>query len=150
MDVRLEVAFAESGGWDTHFNQGTDNGGFARNVADLSNSMAAFWIDVEAMLDDITLMATTEFGRAVKQNGTGGTDHGRAGCAFILGKNVRGDKVHGSVQPLSVVNLAEWRDLAVATDFCSIFSEVADAHLKINDDKKLFPDWTGEKIGVMK
>ena len=101
------MAFAESGWWDTHFNQGTDNGGFARNVADLSNSMAAFWKDVQAMQDDITLMTTTEFGRTVKQNGTGGTDHGRASCAFILGNNVRGDKVHGSVQPLSVVNLAE-------------------------------------------
>lgn len=150
MDVGLEVAFAESGGWDTHFNQGTDNGGFARNVADLSNSMAAFWKDVEAMQDDITLMTTTEFGRTVKQNGTGGTDHGRASCAFILGNNVQGGKVHGSVQPLSKENLADGRDLAVTTDFRSIFSEVADAHLKINDDKKLFPDWTGEKIGVMK
>src|ERR1700743_2035644 len=43
MDVGLEVAFTESNGWDTHFNQGTDNGVFARNVADLSNSIAASW-----------------------------------------------------------------------------------------------------------
>src|SRR5688500_18084232 len=35
MDVGLEVAFAESGGWDTHFNQGAETGTFARNVAHL-------------------------------------------------------------------------------------------------------------------
>ncbi len=150
MDVGLEVAFAESSGWDTHFNQGTANGIFARNVADLSNSITAFWKDMEAMQDDVTVMTSTEFGRTVKQNGSGGTDHGRASCAFILGNDVNGGKVHGNVQPLSVENLADGRDLAVTTDFRSIFSEVADAHLNIRDDKKLFPDWSGSKIGVMK
>ena len=150
MDVGLEVAFAESGGWDTHFNQGTANGVFARNVADLSNSIAAFWKDVESMQNDITVMTTTEFGRTVKQNGTGGTDHGRASCAFILGNDVNGGKVHGNVQPLSVENLADGRDLAVTTDFRSIFCEVAGKHLKINNDNALFPEWKGGKIEVMK
>lgn len=150
MDVGMEVAFAESGGWDTHFNQGTENGVFARNVADLSNSIAAFWKDIAPMQDDIAIMTTTEFGRTVKQNGTGGTDHGRASCAFILGNDVNGGKVHADMKPLSVENLADGRDLAVTTDFRSIFSEVADKHLNLNDDKKLFPDWIGKKIGVMK
>lgn len=150
IDVGMEIAFAESGGWDTHFNQGTENGVFARNVTDLSNSIVAFWTDMGSMQDDITLMTTTEFGRTVKQNGTGGTDHGRASCAFILGNDVNGGKVHGTMQPLSAENLADGRDLAVTTDFRSIFSEVADKHLKINNDTILFPEWKGEKIGVMK
>jgi uncharacterized protein (DUF1501 family) len=150
MDVGLEIAFAESGGWDTHFNQGTDNGPFARNVTDLSNSIAAFWNDLSAFQDDVTIMTSTEFGRTVKQNGTGGTDHGRASCCFILGNNVNGGKVHGTMEPLAVENLADGRDLAVTTDFRSIFSEVADKHLQINNDKKLFPDWDGKAIGVMK
>ena len=59
MDVGLEVAFAESGGWDTHFNQGTETGVFARNVADLSNSIVAFWNDLGALQDDVTLMTMT-------------------------------------------------------------------------------------------
>ena len=150
LDVGLEVAFAESGGWDTHYNQGTDNGIFARNVNDFSNSISAFWTDMGTLQDDVTLMTTTEFGRTVNQNGTGGTDHGRASCSFILGNDVNGGKVHGSIQPLSVENLADGRDLAVTTDFRSIFCEVADRHLKINNDKLLFPDWDGVKIGVMK
>ncbi len=150
MDVGLEVAFTESGGWDTHFNQGTDQGTFARNVIDLSNTINAFWTDLGQYQDDVTLMTTTEFGRTVKQNGTGGTDHGRASCCFILGNGVNGGKVHGNVQPMTMENLADGRDLAVTTDFRTVFSEVADKHLKINNDTSLFPDWKTEKIGVMK
>ncbi len=150
MDVGMEVAFAESGGWDTHFNQGAANGVFARNVADLSNSIAAFWKDVEAIQDDITLMTSTEFGRTVKQNGTGGTDHGRASCTFILGNDVNGGKVHGTIQPLSIENLADGRDLAVTTDFRSIFSEVASRHLGINGGEVLFPGWEKSQAGIMK
>ena len=150
MDLGLEVAFAESGGWDTHFNQGTTNGIFARNVNDLSESMMAFWTDMGTLQDDVTVMTMTEFGRTVKQNGTGGTDHGRASCNFILGNGVVGGKVHGIVNPLSVENLEDGRDLAVTTDFRSVFSEVANKHLNVKNNKMLFPDWTEKQIGMMK
>jgi uncharacterized protein (DUF1501 family) len=95
-------------------------------------------------------MTMTEFGRTVKQNGTGGTDHGRASCNFILGNDVNGGVVHGNVQSLAVENLEDGRDLAVTSDFRSVFSEVADKHLKISNDKILFPGWNGSKIGVMR
>ena len=150
MDVGLEVAFTESNGWDTHFNQGTDNGIFARSVTDLSNSIAAFWQDLDAYQDDVTVMTMTEFGRTVHQNGTGGTDHGRASCNFILGNRVDGGKVHGDVPTLAIENLEDRRDLPVTTDFRSVFSAVADAHLQISNDKILFPDWSGKKAAVMK
>ena len=150
MDVGLEVGFAEHGGWDTHFNQGTELGAFARNSIDLSNSIAALWTDLGTLQDDVTIMSMTEFGRTVKQNGTGGTDHGRGSCNFILGNDVNGGIVHGIVKPLSVENLEDGRDLAVTTDFRAVFSEVANQHLKINNNNTLFPDWKGTKIGVMK
>jgi uncharacterized protein (DUF1501 family) len=149
MEVGLEVAFAESTGWDTHFNQGTDNGVFARNAADLSNSIAALWNDLGAYQDEVTVMTMTEFGRTVHQNGTGGTDHGRASCNFILGNGVAGGRVHGKVSTLAVENLEDGRDLPVTTDFRSVFSEVADHHLGIANDKVLFPDWSGGTLGVM-
>ena len=150
MDVGMEVAFAESGGWDTHYNQGAVTGTFARNITDFSDSIASFWTDLGTLQDDVTLMTSTEFGRTVKQNGSNGTDHGRASCAFIIGNDVNGGKVHGSVKELSVENLADGRDLAVTTDFRSIFSEVAGQHLKIDNNTVLFPEWNGGKIGVMK
>ncbi|RNI26941.1 DUF1501 domain-containing protein [Rufibacter latericius] len=150
MDVGLEVAFAESGGWDTHYNQGTSNGTFARNVNDLSQSITAFWTDLDAYQDDVNVMTMTEFGRTVHQNGSNGTDHGRGSCLFVLGNDVNGGLVHGYVPPLVKENLEDGRDLPVTTDFRSIFSEVAGKHLNIKNDKVLFPDFTGEKIGVMR
>ncbi len=150
MDVGLEVAFTESNGWDTHFNQGRDTGIFARNVGDLSKSIMAFWGDIEAYQDDVIVMTMTEFGRTVHQNGTNGTDHGRASCNFILGNHVEGGKVHGVVDPLAKENLEDGRDLRVTTDFRAVFSEVATKHFKLKDDSALFPDWSGEGIGVMK
>lgn len=150
MDVGMEVAFAESGGWDTHFNQGKDTGVFARNVTDLSESMMAFWTDMHKYQDDVTVMTMTEFGRTVAQNGTGGTDHGRGSCNFILGNGVLGGKVHGIVNPLAKENLEDGRDLAVTTDFRSVFSEVATNHFGIKDQKILFPDFEGKAIGVMR
>ena len=149
MDVGMEVGFAESGGWDTHFNQGADTGIFARNVNDLTECIMAFWNDLGTLQDDVTVMTMTEFGRTVKQNGTGGTDHGRASCNFILGNGLHGGQIHGLMNPLSPENLEDGRDLAVTTDFRSVFSEVADKHLNIYNDKVLFPDWNGKKIGVM-
>lgn len=150
MDVGLEVAFAESGGWDTHFNQGTDNGSFGRNAADLANSINAFWNDIADRHDDVLLMTSTEFGRTVRQNGTGGTDHGRGSCAFILGTSVNGGMVHGKLDPLATENLADGRDLAVTTDFRSLFYDVAASHLGITDAGILFPEWKGSRSGVMK
>jgi len=150
MDVGLEVGFTESNGWDTHFNQGTDNGVFARNAGDLSNSIAAFWKDLDAYQDDVTVMTMTEFGRTVHQNGTGGTDHGRGSCNFILGNNVLGGRVHGNVAELAVENLEDGRDLPVTTDFRGVFSAVAGRHLGISDDRTLFPEWAGKRVGVMK
>jgi uncharacterized protein (DUF1501 family) len=150
MDVGLEIAFAECGGWDTHYNQGTENGVFSRNVNDLSESIKAFWTDLGNYQDEVEVMTMTEFGRTVHQNGTNGTDHGRGSCMFILGNDVNGGKVHGTVPELAIENLEDRRDLPVTTDFRAVFSEVAAGHLQIRNTGKLFPDWSGKGIGLLK
>ena len=149
MDVGLEIGFAESTGWDTHFNQGTANGVFARNANDLSKSIEAFWTDLDKFQDDVTVLTMTEFGRTVKQNGIGGTDHGRASCSFILGNDVLGGNVYGDVKELAVENLEDGRDLPVTTDFRSVFSGVAGGHLNIEDDRILFPEWNGRRTSLI-
>lgn len=150
-DVGLEIGFAESSGWDTHFNQGTANGVFARNAKDLSESITAFWNDMGAAYqDEVVVMTMTEFGRTVKQNGTGGTDHGRASCNFILGNHLNGGLVYGDLKPLAVENLEDSRDLPVTTDFRAVFSEVADQHLKLNNDSILFPEWNGKHLKLFR
>lgn len=150
MDVGMEVAFAESGGWDTHFNQGTLNGALARNLKDFGDSIAAFWKDMDAYQDAVTVMTMTEFGRTAHQNGTGGTDHGRASCLFVLGNDVQGGKVYHQIKSLSKADLEDGRDLPVSTDFRSVFSSVATGHLQLSDYRKLFPDWEGKGMGLLK
>jgi uncharacterized protein (DUF1501 family) len=150
MKIGLEVAFAESGGWDTHFNQGTLNGVFARNVRDFSDSIAAFWNDMSAYQDEVTVMTMTEFGRTVAQNGTGGTDHGRASCSFILGNDVQGGKVYQQIASLAKEQLEDQRDLPVTTDFRSVFSGVANKHLSINNNGILFPKWEGKALEIIR
>ncbi len=149
-DVGLEIAFAESGGWDTHVQEGTTNGAFAQRGRDLAQAMAAFWTDVEAYQDDVTVMTMTEFGRTVHENGSGGTDHGRGSCLFVLGNGTNGGKVHGTVPVLVPENLEDKRDLPVTTDFRAIFADVAGTHLRLKNDAVLFPDWNGTRMPVMK
>jgi uncharacterized protein (DUF1501 family) len=149
-DVGLEIAFAESGGWDTHVQQGTVNGTFARQAKDLAQSIQAFWTDLGARQDDVLLTTMTEFGRTVRENGSGGTDHGHGSCLFVLGNRVDGGRVHGRFPGLSQGELFEGRDLPVTTDFRSVFCELAGGHLGIRDDAKLFPGWTGKRLPLLK
>ena len=147
--VGLEVAFAESGGWDTHVQQGTVNGSFARRAEDLSRSIAAFWHDLGVHRDDVTLMTMTEFGRTVAENGSAGTDHGHGSCLFLLGADVDGGKVHGRLPELARENLYEGRDLPVTTDFRTVFSEVAEKHFSLADGTELFPGWQGPRLPLL-
>jgi uncharacterized protein (DUF1501 family) len=148
--VGVEVAFAESGGWDTHVQQGSSTGTFAQRARDLAQAIAAFWIDLDGFHDEVVLMTMTEFGRTVAENGSGGTDHGHGSCLFVLGNRVLGGKVHGDFPGLDRDALYEGRDLPVTTDFRSVFSEVAAAHLGVTDTKSLFPGWNGPRLPLLR
>jgi uncharacterized protein (DUF1501 family) len=145
-DVGLEIACADCEGWDTHTGQGTANGAFARSARDLSSSVAAFWDDLGQHQSSVVVLTMTEFGRTVAENGSGGTDHGHGSVLFVLGSAVEGGRVHGAFPGLEPEQLYQRRDLAVTTDFRSVFSEVAAAHLKIEDPTALFPGWSGQPI----
>ena len=149
-DVGLEVAFAESGGWDTHVNQGVTTGSFARRATDLAESIAAFWTDLGTHRDDVLVLTMTEFGRTVAENGSGGTDHGHGSCLFLLGNRVAGGRVYGDLPGLGTKDLYEGRDLPVTTDFRSVFASVAEGHLGIRDDGTLFPGWQGPRMPLIK
>ncbi len=149
-DVGLEVAFAETGGWDTHVRQGAVEGSFARRAEDLARSIAAFWEDLGARRDDVVLLTMTEFGRTVAENGSGGTDHGHGSCMFVLGTRVDGGKVHGRFPGLEREVLYEGRDLPVTTDFRAVFNEVAVAHLGVAPQAELFPGWTGARLPLFR
>lgn len=145
--VGLEVAFADVGGWDTHVNQGGATGQLANRLGDFARSIAAFTTDLGDRMEDVVVLTMSEFGRTVRQNGTGGTDHGHAGSMFVIGGGVRGGKVHGRWPGLAPELLYEGRDLALTTDFRSVFAEVAGKHLGAQRLDRLFPGYQASRLG---
>jgi uncharacterized protein (DUF1501 family) len=138
-NLGVEAAFSDIGGWDTHQNQGNATGQLANRLKDFSDSIAAFWLDMGADSENITLVTMSEFGRTARQNGTGGTDHGHANAMFVLGGSVRGGKVYGKWPGLSNEQLNEGRDLTVTTDFRNVLGEAAYKTLGARDLNVVFP-----------
>ncbi|HEX9106769.1 MAG TPA: DUF1501 domain-containing protein, partial [Longimicrobiales bacterium] len=140
-DVGLEIAFADLGGWDTHFAQGGTNGQLARNLAQLGQGLRALRDDLGERMRDVVVLTMSEFGRTVAENGSGGTDHGHANCMMVLGGDVRGGKVYGQWPGLEPEQLYEGRDLAVTTDFRDIFAEITSRHLGARQLERVFPGY---------
>lgn len=138
-DVGVEIAFAESGGWDTHVNQGGANGQLSRRLQEFGDGLAALYTDLGDRMSDVVILTMSEFGRTARQNGNGGTDHGHATCFLTLGGDVRGGKVLGDWPGLAPEQLNENRDLAMTTDFRDVFGEIAQRHLGVNDLSAVFP-----------
>ncbi len=146
-DVGLEIAFADAGGWDTHVNQGSDQGQLAGRLDELGRALAAFAQDLGDRLADVVVLTMSEFGRTVRENGTGGTDHGHATAMFVLGGGVRGGRVLGRWPGLEPADRYEGRDLAVTTDFRDLFGEVVSAHLGARRLDHIFPGRAGDPGG---
>jgi uncharacterized protein (DUF1501 family) len=142
--VGLEVAFAETGGWDTHRAQGGARGQLATLLAQFAAGVKALTVDLgPERMRDVLILTMSEFGRTARQNGTGGTDHGHANAVLVVGGEVRGGRVYGQWPGLREDQLHEGRDLALTTDFRDIFGEVATRHLGHADLGKIFPGHAG-------
>ena len=138
-DVGLEIAFADVGGWDTHVNQGAATGQLALRLDEFAKSIAALVTDLGDRMGDVLVLTMSEFGRMARENGNRGTDHGHAGALFVIGGDVKGGKVHGNWPGLETEQLYEGRDLALTTDFRSVFSEVTSRHLGATRLEAIFP-----------
>jgi len=141
-DLGVEVAFTDVGGWDTHANQGSSRGQLANRLQDFSQGIAALYKDLGDRMRNVVILTMTEFGRTIRQNGSGGTDHGHASVAFALGGPVKGGKVYGKWPGLAVEQLYEGRDLALTTDFRDVFSEIASRHLRATNLGAIFPGFS--------
>ncbi|HEX8501789.1 MAG TPA: DUF1501 domain-containing protein [Pyrinomonadaceae bacterium] len=140
--VGLEVAFTDVGGWDTHRGQGGARGQLANLLGQFAQGLHALVTDLgPEKMQDVVVLSMSEFGRTVRQNGTGGTDHGHANAMFVVGGAVRGGKVYGRWPGLKEEQLHEGRDLALTTDFRDVFGEVASKHLGAADLKRVFPGY---------
>ena len=141
--VGLEVAFTDIGGWDTHVNEGNQQGQLSNLLRQFSSAIAALYTDLGARMDEVVLLTMSEFGRTARENGNRGTDHGHANAMFVVGNSVRGGKVYGDWPGLKSDQLYEGRDLALTTDFRAVFSEIAAKHLGTANLKTVFPGYAG-------
>ena len=116
------IATLEIGGWDTHSQQSRrlDGllGGLAAGLVALRESMGTAW-------ERTLVLGVTEFGRTVRANGTGGTDHGTASAVLLAGPGAVGGIVHGDWPGLARTDLHEGRDLRGTTDMRAVLAGVS-------------------------
>ncbi len=111
------IAALELGGWDTHTGQAARLNGPIRQ---LDEGLGALKSGLGEAWSRSSVLVMTEFGRTVRRNGTGGTDHGTATVAFVLGGAVAGGRVVADWPGLGTGKLFEDRDLAPTTDLRSV------------------------------
>ena len=137
------VAVIEVGGWDTHANQGAEQGQLANRLRSLDLGLEGLRTSLGAAWKDTAMLVVTEFGRTVAVNGTRGTDHGTATCALLLGGAVQGGRVIADWPGLATADLYQQRDLKPTRDLRSIFKGVLAEHLGATErdlETKVFPD----------
>ena len=136
------IAVLETGGWDTHANQGAAQGLLATRLRGLDQGMAALKRELGDVWIKTVVVVATEFGRTVAVNGTRGTDHGTAGCAFVAGGAVQGGRVIADWPGLADRDLYEARDLKPTLDLRSAFKGVLSEHFEATNeelDRHIFP-----------
>lgn len=145
-DYRVQLAFLAIGGWDTHVNQGASQGQFARNLQQLGRGLGALQQGLGAAFNDTTILVMSEFGRTVKENGNGGTDHGHGNVMWVVGGKVRGG-MYGNWRGLAASQLYQGRDLPVTTDFRNVVSSVLARQVGLSDAKlnQVFPNYTPQQ-----
>ena len=140
-EANVQVAFMALGGWDTHANQGGATGQLASRLQPLGQGLAELANGLGPAFNDTTVLVISEFGRTLRQNGTGGTDHGHGNVMWVMGGDVAGGKVHGRWPGLDASALYEGRDLAVTTDFRQVLAGVCERQLRLPDARlaEIFP-----------
>jgi len=135
-DFPTRVYYVAQGGYDTHADQ---LGHHARLLGDFSQSVTAFLSDLrkQKAADRVVVLAFSEFGRRVAENGSRGTDHGAAAPMFVFGDTIKGG-LHGTAPDLS--DLVDG-DVKHQTDFRQVYAAILDGWLKTPSEKILGQDF---------
>ena len=136
-NVGSRVYWVQTGGYDTHAQQGQGGGGgYAGLMGTLGDGLWAFYSDIrnQGLSNDTTVIVFSEFGRRISENGSNGTDHGAAGVMMALGGMVRGG-VYGTAPVLSPGHPTlenNSGDVRYETDFRSVYAKLLDQWLGVN------------------
>jgi len=117
LDIGTRVITVGISGFDTHANQAPNH---ANLLADIGDGLAAFFARLEAdgNSDKVMVITTSEFGRRIAENGSGGTDHGQGGCQFLFGPGVAGGQVAGGYD----FDRPDRGDLPIVVDTRSVYA----------------------------
>ncbi len=108
-------------------------------MAEFAGAVAAFWRDLGPYQEHVTLIGMSEFGRRLKSNESGGTDHGHGNAMFMLGGTVRGGRMHGRWPGLNNEALDVGADLAITTDYRDVLAEALAGPMGMADLAAIFP-----------
>lgn len=128
-DVGLEAAATESSlGWDYHSDFGPYTGGAMQGSLEaLSQVLAAFATDLGPLMDKVTVVLMTEFGRTFRENGNAGLDHGRASTMMVIGGGVRGG-LYGDWPGLAPADI-DRNALRVTVDYRYVLADILEHRL---------------------
>jgi uncharacterized protein (DUF1501 family) len=141
-DVGPRIAVLCVDGWDTHTDQGGAQGQHASLLADLDVAISDFRTCVGSAWQNTLMVCATEFGRTVRVNGDGGTDHGVGTVTLLAGGAVNGGRLFGDWPGLAPAQLYQGSDLTPAIDLRSVFKGVLRDHLGVPTnmlDTTIFP-----------
>ena len=148
-DVGARVVTLDEGDWDMHAGLGTTGSGWQHDkLLDLGRALDAFATDLGPVLDRVTLVTLSEFGRRAQENESHGVDHGWGNVMLVLGGHVN-PGVHGTWPGLADALLTAG-DLTATTDYRAVLADIL-AHRCAADTASLqsvFPGFTGATIGV--
>jgi uncharacterized protein (DUF1501 family) len=137
------IAVIEANGWDTHANQGAEQGQLVNRLRALDAGLDSLRTALGPAWRRTAVLVVTEFGRTVAVNGTRGTDHGTATCAFLVGGAVKGGRVIADWPGLATNSLYQARDLRPTLDLRTVFKGVLAMHLDASEsalETRIFPD----------
>jgi len=121
-----EVAVVSLDGWDTHTGQ---NAALQQRFTALDNGIKALKTALGPAWKTTAVIAVSEFGRTVRVNGGGGTDHGTGGLAILAGGAIKGGRMYGDWPSLRSSALFENRDLMPTVDARQVFKGLLRDHL---------------------
>src|SRR5579863_6595813 len=120
-------------GWDTHFNEGIAQGRLSQLLGALDDALAAIKINMGPAWSETVVALATEFGRTARINGTGGTDHGTATVALLVGGALKGGRVIADWPGLKPAQLLDSRDLKPTIDVRAVLKGVLKDHLRADE-----------------
>jgi len=126
------IAMIETSGWDTHSNQ---NSRLKRQLSSLDTLINALHKYLGPNWQKTTILVATEFGRTAAANGTGGTDHGTASTAMLLGGDLNGGRVLADWPGLQKNDLHQGRDLRPTTDLNTLIASIIGERFHLDSQK---------------